>query len=92
MAFFKEILTHSGIGIPVQETQRTSSYPITSYVALAAFEIELLEFHFNSVVHIMFAELTGDSNGILDGVGIGSPVTHNGDSLDASRGAPPYSE
>ena len=36
-------------------------------------------------IHVVLAELVGDAHGILDGVGIGSAVTNDCDSLDAQQ-------
>src|SRR5262245_45960244 len=49
---------------------------------------KLGEFGLDGVIYIVFAEFAGDTNGVLDRVGVRSSVTHDRDSLDAEQRRP----
>ena len=46
---------------------------------------EFHEFLFDGVIHVVFAELVRNTNGILDRIGIGPAVTDDRDSLDPEQ-------
>ena len=46
---------------------------------------EFREFLFDGLIHVVLAELVGDTDGILDRVSIGPAVANDGDSLDPEQ-------
>ena len=72
--------------IPGRENKCSFHVNGQTYVAPAASrQSEFREFRFDGVIHVVFAELVGHADGVLDRVGIGSAVTNDGNSLDAEQ-------
>ena len=46
---------------------------------------KFIELGLDGAVHIVFAEIVRDADGILDRVGVGAAMTHDGDAFDSQQ-------